>query len=176
MFRIQEHNTQIQFVKKYDMKYSKQFLSLILVLALAASLGSCERGPVYEKSVKMKNSTWDRFDNKNFEIPIEDVGKNYDITFVAHCTEQFPYDDLPFYVILTTPSGEERMREVNVHVRDNGKLIKGDKDGNSEARMVLWRNINMAEKGKCKISIENMIPFIQVEGIDDIGISISISK
>ena len=50
------------------MKYSKQFLSLILVLALAASLGSCERGPVYEKSVKMKNSTWDRFDNKNFEI------------------------------------------------------------------------------------------------------------
>ncbi len=158
------------------MKYLKQFLSIILVFTLAASLVSCKRGPVYEKSQKMKNSTWDRFDNKFFEIPIEDAGKTYDITFVTHCAEPFPYDELPFYVILTTPSGEERMREVKVPVRDNGKLIKESKDGNPEARMVLWSNISMAEKGKCKISIENMIPIIQTEGIDDIGIVITISK
>jgi hypothetical protein len=34
----------------------------------------------------------------------------------------------------------------------------------------------MAEKGKCKISIENMIPKIQTEGIDALGITLTVAK
>jgi len=124
----------------------------------------------------MKNTTWDRFDIKQFEIPINEEAKSYDIQVVVRCTEQFQYDNLPFYVILTTPSGEERMREVNVLVRDNGKMITQPNSTKSEARLILWKGINMADKGNCKITLENMIPKIQTEGIDEIGIVVTESK
>jgi len=158
------------------MTHSKLPIYLILLLSVTILFSSCDRGPLYENYQKMKNSTWDRFDNKFFEIPVEDATTKFDITFVVHCNEKFVYDNLPFYVILTTPSGEERMREVTVPVKENGKLILDPESKKSEARIVLWKNINLAAKGKCKLSIENMIPKIQTEGIDEIGIIVARSK
>jgi gliding motility-associated lipoprotein GldH len=159
------------------MKNAKLPLGLFLVFALTLTIISCKHGgPVYEKYLKMKNSTWDRFDQKLFEIPIEDPAKNIDINFVVRITTKLSYDELPFYIILTTPAGEERIREIKIPVRENGKMI-GELKGNVyETRIELWKEINISEKGNCKISIENMIPKIQTEGIDEIGIVVTKSK
>ena len=76
------------------MKFSKFPLSIILLLTLAFTFNSCDRGPVFEHYLKMKNSVWDRFDIKQIDIPVDKVPINYDITVVAHCTEKFQYDEL----------------------------------------------------------------------------------
>jgi gliding motility-associated lipoprotein GldH len=160
------------------MKNSKLLLSPILILTLAIGFFSCNKdsGPVYEKYLKMKDYTWDRFDQKFFEIPIVNIEKSQDITFVVRHTAKFPYDNLPVYIILTTPAGTEQIREIKIPVRENGKMI-ADTTGNlHEIRTVLWNNISLTEKGKYKISIENMIPKIQTEGIDEIGIVVTIAK
>ena len=160
------------------MKNSKLLLSPILILTLAIGFFSCNKdsGPVYEKYLKMKDYTWDRFDQKFFEIPIVNIEKSQDITFVVRHTAKFPYDNLPVYIILTTPAGTEQIREIKIPVRENGKMI-ADTTGNlHEIRTVLWNNISLTEKGKYKISIENMIPKIQTEGIDEIGIEVTIAK
>ncbi len=157
------------------MKISKLYLSFILFFTMAIFFVSCNRSskPVYEKYLKMKNSTWDRFDIKDFKIPVTEAAKTYEITVVVRCNEKFQYDGLPFYVIITTPSGEERMREVTVPVRDNSKLITEPEGTRSESRLVLWKSINIADKGNCKITLENMIPKIQTEGIEEIGIVVT---
>jgi len=91
-------------------------------------------------------------------------------------TAQFAYDNLPVYIILTTPAGVEQIREITMPVRENSKMI-ADSTGNlHEIRSVLWTNVSLAEKGKYKISIENMIPKIQTDGIDEIGILVTESK
>jgi len=158
------------------MKSLKFSLSIILLLTLAFTISSCNRGPVFEHYLKMKNTVWDRFDIKQIEIPVEKAPVNYDITVVVHCTERFQYADLPFYVILTTPSGEERMREVTVPVRENGKLILDPETGKAKVQLVLWKGLNMGDNGICKITFENMIPKIQTEGVDEIGIVVEKSK
>lgn len=160
------------------MKNSKLLLNLILVLLLATAFVSCNKNNslVYEKYLKMNNSTWDRFDQKYFEIPIADIEKSLDITFVVKPTAKISYDNLPVYIILTTPAGTEQIREIDIPVREKGKII-ADSTGNSyEIRTVLWKSINLAEKGKYKISVENMIPKIQTEGINEIGIVVTESK
>jgi len=158
------------------MKSTKLHLSFFLLFLASLTFVSCDRGPVYENYMKMKNTTWDRFDIKQFEIPINEEAKSYDIEVVVRCAENFQYDNLPFYVIITTPSGEERMREVTVPVRENGKLIMEPEGTKAESRLVLWRKIAMTEKGKCKITLENMIPKIQTEGIEEIGIVVTESE
>lgn len=155
------------------MRISKILLTTFSLFVITLFTESCNNGPVFEKSLKMKNSTWDRFDIKSIEIPVNDEGKSYDITAVVHCNEQFQYDNLPFYVILTTPSGEERMREVTIPVRDNGKMIGQASNNVFEERIILWKGISLADKGICKITFENMIPKIQTEGIVDLGIVVT---
>lgn len=155
------------------MKKSKSLLNLAVLFTLTLSFISCTKGPVFENYVKMKNTTWDRFDIKEFTVPIAEAAKSYDIQVVVRCTEKFQYDNLPFYVILTTPAGEERMREVTVTVKENGKLVIDPETSKVESRLILWKNISMADVGKCKITLENMIPKIQTEGIDEIGIVVT---
>ena len=151
-------------------------LTILLLITISLFSISCFHGPIYEKYLKMKNSTWDRFDPKLFEIPIETPAKNIDIDFVVRITTKLTYDEIPFYIVLTTPAGEERIREIKIPVRENGKMI-GELKGNVyEKRIELWKEINIAEKGNCKVSVENMIPKIQTEGIDEIGIVVMKSK
>lgn len=155
------------------MKIVKRIISTSLFLLFAIAFTSCDKGPVSETYLAIKNSTWDRFDIKQFDIPVAEPAQTYDITLVVRCSEKFQYDKLPVYVIITTPSGEERMREVNVLVRENGKLIIQPESTNTEARLILWKGINMGDKGTCKITLENMIPKIQTDGINEIGIVVT---
>ena len=159
------------------MKSTKALLPIIILFALALCTTSCDKtGPVYEKYLKMKNSTWDRFDQKYFEIPIDDVTKSFDITFIVRTTGKLAYDEIPFYLILTTPAGEERIREIKIPIRENDKMI-GELKGNVyETRVVLWQDLSISVKGNCKVSVENLIPKIQTEGIDEIGIVVAKSK
>jgi gliding motility-associated lipoprotein GldH len=159
------------------MKSLKLLLSITLVITLTLTFNSCEpKGPIFEKYLKMKDNTWDRFDQKFFEIPIADIEKSLDITFVIRHTAKFQYDNLPVYIILTTPAGAEQIREIKIPVRENGKMIADSTGSLHEIHTVLWKSISLAEKGKYKISIENMIPKIQTEGIDEIGIVVTESK
>jgi len=160
------------------MKNSKLLLTFIFLLSLIFSTISCDRGQatVYEKYQKMKNSSWDRFDIKQFDIPIEETSLSYDITVVVRCNDQFKSEKLPFYVILTTPTGEESIREISVPVRESGKLITEPKGTKPDSRLVLWNKLALAAKGSYKISVENMIPKIQTEGIEEVGIVITKSK
>jgi gliding motility-associated lipoprotein GldH len=156
------------------MKYSKLLLAIVLFQTLCVSCNSS--GPVFEKYLKMKNSTWDRFDQKLFQIQTPEPSEVYDITMVVRCTERFNYDNFPAYAILFTPSGEERIREVKVAVRENGKLITDSEAGKPQASIILWKSISLGDKGIYKISIESMIPKIQTEGIDEIGIVVVKAK
>lgn len=156
------------------MKSLKSLIAIVLFFTLSFSCN--QSGPVFEKYLKMKNSTWDRFDQKYFEIPVDDVTKSFDITFVVRVTSKLAYDEIPFYVILKTPAGEERIREIKIPVRENAKMA-GELIGNVyETRVVLWKDLSISAKGKCIISIENLIPKIQTEGIDEIGIVVTKSK
>jgi hypothetical protein len=163
--------------KKNYMKNSKLLFNVILLFSLVISSVSCNRShaPVYEKYLKFKNASWDRFDIKHFDLPIAEADKIIDITLVVRCTEQFKSDKLPVYAILTMPSGEESIREISVPVRENSKLITLPEGTKPESRIVLWENLNIT-KGNCKISIENLIPKIQTEGIDEVGIVVTESK
>ena len=157
-------------------KSFKFLLSALVISAIALMFQSCNHGPLAEVYIKMKNATWDRFDQKYFEIPIEKTTKNLDITLVVRNTAKFNYDELPVYIILTTPDGEERVHEMRLRLRQDGKM-KGMAKGNIfETRTLLFDDLTLSGKGSCKISIESLIPKIQTEGIDEIGIVVSRSK
>jgi gliding motility-associated lipoprotein GldH len=152
------------------MKIGKHLFIAAGCMCLALLMLACQRGPQYQHYLKMNHATWDRFDQKFFEIPVEKPGKSYKISIFLKADSSFIYDEMPVYVILTTPSGEERMLEVSIPVKSKGQFT-GEKSGTLwQSKKVLWEEISIPDKGTCKISIENMVPKIQTNGVDGIGI------
>lgn len=142
------------------------FYLLISVLAFTA----CKREPIYQKFHEMQGNTWSRFDNQTFEIPIVDEGKSYAIFLTLKRTADFPYDAFPVFVTLKTPAGEERTKEFNFKLVDYNKI--GDKEANDSLsyEFPLWKEIQINDKGKCTLTIENIIPKIATPGIARLGI------
>ncbi len=144
----------------------------IILLFLSMLLGfSCStHSPVFERYNKFANNTWNRFDQVVFNVPFEKTEADYDIYLVIKPVKDFDYFVLPVYIIMKTPSGEERMKDVTVHLKENNKFI-GEVEGQPVViKTLLWKALRISDKGNCRISIENMIPKIQTGGIAEIGI------
>ena len=148
----------------------KKLTLLLISLSLIAGFSCSTRGPVFEKYYKFGNGNWDRFNKIIFNIPIGKPEANYDITLILKPAKNFAYPAMPVYVIMNTPSGEERMIEVKIRVKEGEKFI-GEVEGQPIIiKTSLWRNLHIAEKGTCQISIENIVPKIQTQGINEIGV------
>lgn len=147
-----------------------------LAWLILISLVSCSKGPVFEKNFTFQNNTWDRFNQIHFSFPVEDTESVYSISLLLKPTKDFEYPSMPVYIILQTPSGEERMDEVKVQVKQGNSFIETEKDKPMVYKTVLWKELSITEKGNCKLSIENMVPKIQTFGLEQIGILVEKGK
>lgn len=149
-----------------------QPMKKVLFLILAASfLSSCQKGVIYKEFHKFDNYTWGRFDKVSFEIPVEEEGTSADIVFTIRHITQYPYDNLPVNVILTTPSGEERIMEKDIALKDSENNFKGSVAGDLwDVEEVLWKDFSFTEKGTYAIEFENLIPKMGIPGLVDVGV------
>lgn len=141
-------------------------LSLLLIISMVA----CNRGPVYQSTHTFKNAAWDRFDIIKFTIPVHEEGDAYDIYFTLKHTEAFTDLVFPVYLIMNTPSGEERMREITLKTNRNESTGEVQADSTRLIRIPVWKGLSVSEKGDCILSVENIYPKIQTLGIEQIGI------
>lgn len=149
-------------MKKLFFTPSAAFLLILLLV-----LESCTQKPVYEETIKLTNSTWERFDIKKISFPVDEEDKTYCIQVIMKTNPSFAYDEFPIYVILTTPSGEERMREISV------KIDKTSNSRSNQGSTTLWKEITISNKGTCKLSIESLIPKHETPGLDEISIVVN---
>ena len=148
----------------------KKIINIAFTLSILASISCSTQGPIFEKYKKFDNSSWDRFNKIIFNVPITEPNADYDITFVFKPNKEFSYGSMPVYVIMDTPSGEERMNDVKLTVKSEGKFVGATEGQPIVIKSVLWKSLNIAAKGNLKISFENMVPKIQTSGINEIGI------
>lgn len=150
----------------------KRIVIFTTLLALLILVSCSDNRKVFERYHKFEQSTWDRFNQIIFNFPVEDPEAEYNISLVVKPSDQFEYATLPVYVILTTPSGEERMNEVKVKMKEGKKFIGAEEGKPVIISTQLWKALKITSKGSCKLSIENMIPKIQTAGMNEIGIQV----
>lgn len=149
---------------------------VLLLLSLLA-FSSCQKDLVYKDFHKFDNYTWGRFEKVRFEIPVEEPGLTADIILSVRHITQYPYKNLPMNVILMTPSGEERIIEKDMLLKDENDEFKGSVAGDLwDYEETLWSQFYFTETGNYIIEIENLIPKMGIPGLDDIGIKVVKSK
>lgn len=120
-----------------------------------------------------KNHSWQRFNILKFEIPVKPSDHPITVVFFARHNQDFPYQSLDFNMIMNTPSGEERIREFQLNIRnDDDKVISDCEKGICEASLALKKDLYINKEGILLIELENLIPRMETPGLLGVGIRI----
>lgn len=145
-------------------------LLIISALAITCGLTSCQKN-IYREFHEFENYTWNRFDKVTFNISLDKADLSGDIILSIRYLEQFPYDEIPMQVNLRTPSGEERIIERTIKVKDDKGNFKGSVAGSFwDLEETLWKSFYFNQEGIYIIEIENINPHVGIPGIVDLGL------
>jgi len=139
---------------------------LILLL-----FSGCKKSNEIIRYHKFNDRTWNRFEKLRFDIPVLDIEKRYDVYFFANHTKDYEFDNLEFNMIMTTPSGEERIKEYKFLLKNKTGAFTGNCSQDScTASIVLKKGLQIEKKGMLRIEIETLVPRLQVNALLGVGI------
>lgn len=142
------------------------FFGMMLLLFLC----ECSKNDDIEVYYKFQDNTWSRFDPVRFELTVNASERNYDVLFFIHHTVEYEFDNLDFNMIMTTPSGEERIKEYHMDIkRKDGGFIGKLNNDSCEISIALKKDLKLT-KGILTLELENLVPRLQTKGLLGIGI------
>jgi gliding motility-associated lipoprotein GldH len=116
------------------------------------------------------DQTWLRFDILHFGIPVNLPENNYDVFLFVNHTKEFEFANLDFNMIMTTPSGEERIKEYQLDIRrKDGQFISQCNNDSCEISIALKKDLKLT-KGILNLELENLVPRLQIKGLLGLGI------
>jgi len=155
------------------MKHTIGFFLLIIFLALA----SCNRDEPVSWVHTFTNTTWERFEHLNFDLPVENTDKEYDISIVIKHTAKFPGDALSINVVMITPGGEERIKDYNLYLKGrDGVFIGYETDGIFNRVIKIREGMRFHEIGMVKFDIENLMTKLYTPGIIEFGMVMEVAE
>jgi len=145
--------------------------SVILGIIILLLLTGCKKNNEIIRYHKFNDHTWNRFEKLRFDIPILNIDKPYDVFFFANHTKEYEFDNLEFQMIMTTPTGEERIKEYLFLLKDKTGGFTGDCTRDScTASIALKKGLWMEKKGMLRIEIETLVPRLQINALLGVGI------
>jgi gliding motility-associated lipoprotein GldH len=152
----------------------KLIFSLLTALVI---LSSCDQAKVYEKHFDNERITWSRFDVKTFNFDIKDISATYDFYIAIRHHTHIPFKFLTIKFTLYTPSGEVRMMEQKIMIKDNEGNLLGNGMGE------LWDLVHLARKdfeftqaGNCTVEISSTMSQADLPGIMQVGLIVKKSN
>jgi gliding motility-associated lipoprotein GldH len=145
--------------------------AVIFILSLLFILSGCKKTDEIISYHKFKEHTWNRFEKIRFDIPVLDVEKSYDVYFFASHTREYEFDNLDFNMIMTTPAGEERIKEYTFLLKNKTGEFTGNCNQDScMVTIALKKGLNLEKKGMLRIEIEALVPRLEINALLGIGI------
>jgi gliding motility-associated lipoprotein GldH len=120
---------------------------------------------------KFKDQIWNRFEKIKFDIPVLNITIPYDVYFFANHTKDYEFDNLRFNMIMTTPSGEERIKEYKFLLKNStGSFIGNCNPDSCVESIALKKGLQFEKKGMLRIEIETLVPRLQINNLLGVGI------
>lgn len=127
-------------------------LKTIIGLFVIAIFSSCNSNH-FEKSIRFENNNWIKFNNLEFEIPVE-AGNSYSFSgnIITDSTFNKRKMEIGFYLYL--PSGEERLSDMTFRILDFEYQPMGKITTNGILNEVTFKeNVRSSESGKIKLKV-----------------------
>jgi gliding motility-associated lipoprotein GldH len=148
---------------------NKKLIQLFAILILITI--SCSRDDSVAKIRSFVNNTWERFDFVTFDFTIEEEESVHNIYLLLRYNDDFPSEALLINFVMTMPSGEERIRDYKINLKEKDGTLSGvEKAGYHEKVFTIREGMRIAEAGNLNFEIENLMTKFFTPGIVEIGI------
>jgi len=152
----------------------KRLLPLLLILFV---LHSCSPRKVFEQRHTFENMQWNRFKSVYFEFDISDTKSLYDLSLSLRHHTVYPEPDLQITIAIYTPSGERRLKDVILQVRNADGTFKSSGMGDLwDIEQPIYEGYTFNEKGHYKVEIENRMSKLDTPGVMELGLRVEKSK
>ncbi|MDD2631164.1 MAG: hypothetical protein PHX39_00700 [Bacteroidales bacterium] len=149
----------------------KTRLLFTITLLLLTTFFACRNDLSFSTSKSFDGAVWERFDYLHFDFEIDEPQREYNVLAFVRYNEDFKDEKLPVNVVMVLPSGEERIREYVLALRDDTKQPLGaSHDGYYELTTLLRQGLTINETGKMQVEIENLRSKASTQGIVAFGI------
>lgn len=149
--------------------------NISLLLILTAFLVSCGSKKITEQQKSFPDKIWLDDQKLVYEFPITDTSATYDISAVVKHFDNFPFDRVKLSFTLEDPSGENRISEHDLILRNKEGKFLGKKIGDTIKMEFAIRNrYKFKAAGKAKVTLVNRLFSTTAAGIG--GISIIVRK
>jgi gliding motility-associated lipoprotein GldH len=140
-------------------------------------LSGCGKDKSQSQLVNFDGNTWQRFNYLNFEFPVVADETTWDFLVVLRINEDFPSQALVFNLVMNMPSGEERIRDFKINVRDKQDNMLGEKKaGYFEYFLPVRSEVRFFETGNLIFEIESLMTKYNTPGVVEFGIVLEPSE
>ncbi len=149
---------------------------VVLAISLLVVSG-CYEDKSQSQVINFDGNTWQRFNFLNFEFPVEATEETWDFLVVFRATKEFPSQAIIFNMVMNMPSGEERIREFKINIRDKeDKMLGEQKAGYYEYILPVRRQVRFYETGSLKFEIESLMTKYYTPGVVEFGMVLEPSE
>jgi len=146
---------------------------IIFFLLITIGLLSCGKKTIFEKYKEIENSTWNCKSVISFEVPINDIGKKYNIYITVRHSEVYPFNNLYVGVDIYTPSGDKRSKDYYLEIRNEDRSFKGDVLGDIwDVKVQIMKNVSFTKEGILKFDITNLMQYTNLPDVMEIGLTV----
>ena len=151
--------------------------AVILLPLICLLLASCDEAKIYEKHLDNDRITWNRFDVKTFKVDIEDISSSYDFYIAIRHITAFPLDHIDIEFNIYAPSGEVRMLEQTIKLKDDKDNWLGEGMGDLwDVTRLIREDFRFSEPGTCTVEISSAMPQADLPGILQVGLIVRRKK
>ncbi|MEI6575373.1 MAG: hypothetical protein WCO63_04270 [Bacteroidota bacterium] len=146
---------------------------MISMMLLFLILQSCNSKKVFDERHNFEDMKWNRFKNVTFEFDISDTESLYDMTMSLRHHTVFPEPDLQMTLAIYTPSGERRLKDITMVIRNADGTFRASGMGDLwDMDQVVYSGYHFNEKGHYKVEIENRMSKYDTPGVMELGLRV----
>lgn len=147
-------------------------MRILTSIFILLTLLGCDNDIVYQETLKISDSKWDRNEVAEFKFQIEDSLSNHSLYLMIRHAGNYPYQN--FYLFARTKGPR------NLVARDTAQMIFANDQGKWLGKGIgdiydyefKFKEIQFPYTGEYSILLEQAMRDIQIDGITDIGIKL----
>jgi gliding motility-associated lipoprotein GldH len=146
---------------------------MLFSILLSFLFASCGKKTVFEQRQKFDDLKWNRFKELSFSFDIKDTARVYDMELLFRHHTMYPYQDIFVTLAIFSPSGERRVGDFHLPVRDKNGVFYSQGNGDLwDIDLPLYKMMRFTEPGKYKVEIENRMDKFDTEGVMEVGLRV----
>lgn len=152
-------------------------MTRVLLLFALLFLFGCQNNSDFEHTKQFEGHQWNRFDLIEAEFDLSDPAKLYDLQLILVNQTSYSYDFISLNVTLYFPDETIRSRDIEIRLQDKNLIWLGEvSDEKVTTSYSFIKGLKLPEKGKIRIRIENKMSKLNLEGVESLGVLLTVSE